>query len=1313
MKTTFKSLALAVASVLALSFSLTSCQERFEIKEVEEGLPVSISFNLSLPMPEEVVITKATNEQETQINKLALLFFKSESSRPIVIEEPLYNLKSKVSGTDYIYTVTCEDDEVTSGDWYLYAIANYNSSDYGSASLDKIKSMSKAQLDAYTIKQGEVHLDMLDNGLLLTGKYGDGGAAGNSGLITLEPGENDLTGDDVARIHLRRIVSKISVKVAAGEGVTFVPEKIVIRNYSQSSTLFERDGWQNAAGAVNYTYGTFPGDLGYLGAADSFVDQTAYFDKNGAITFYMMENAQTAKEAFPADDYRYRESRTADLKSADPEAGFYYAPDNATYVVITGTYNGPGVKVVDGEYVVDTENTATGDVTYTVHLGNFSTTGANTIGKQDNFTIRRNTKYDYTIKVVGVKNIVVEAETNDEGNPGAEGNIVSNTEGTTNLIVDSHYETIQLAIPAAKYDEYVLRVTTPYDDETYHSNVEGSVFPTDVDWITFMPSKSATEVAEYKPAKAYSVSTLMDTFFKNFDASKSSTYSDYCYYDATNKIAYVTAFVNEYFYEGKPLKEFVNTELREMTIVAGMSVSADKRSTYAATNLFSIKQRPIVSVYNLDVANPFGMEVIEEYKDPVTLNSSKSDSSTSTSASYGWKNFASNFVTVSTSGTVSNDDSKQWSSYYDMTKLAHFDNSAYFEASEENGEYGLYQCLSRNRDLDGDGKISGDEIKWYLPSHDECLTIWDGYPSLSYLAKANSSKLYFSSTNSTSRTWWVDEGSAFGAYKTDTQWNNGGMNSVRCIRALKDYNKQTSAVSSFDSANREISLSGLGEGSIRANGKTGEYSKNHYRDEAPDQLPTSFIVASSNLSFSAGDIYEIQAPRVRLAGYNDANKIFIQISNYTTLSAVGTLYYTKGTETAQTAISSETVTGINPSSLTWTAVDDVTSTATINLYSERTISGTSYTSNPTVVTFTRVQNESSDEYSYSTAVSLGSAVDETQHAYPYVSNSVNLELDQNRVSFTVNNYSNLSTPTYTLSQKDGAPTDVSSYYPVVDKFETDGSAVRIWLKNTGARDNQNFYYVKNQSGKSSQNYTAGGVSFGQYNSYASVSLNNSDWNNNKVVITLYSTMYSSGYRGYDYRGTNYQTVIEVTRSTSTPYYTVNDGAAVKITSAYTTVNFTESSFVDNAISIRVYAQEYNTSDAYASYVYVFRSNGEYSYSYDYAKGATKTEELNKTTHSSFTQDEVASSSYCELYYSEETDKSDLGKWRIPNERELGVMFLYYPNGLTKYTASRSLYNRGSNVSRPYYVEGSTGSYFITTDSGHSDPFYIRCVRDAE
>jgi len=1311
MKRTFKSLALTVASVLSVSFFLASCQERFDKIEVEEGLPTSISFNLALPMPAEVTMTKATLEQETQINKLALLFFKSEDSRPIVIEEPLYNLKSiSQSGTDYIYTVTCENEEVTSGDWYLYAIANYNTTDYGTVSLNQIRSMSKAQLDNYTIKQSSVRLDMMDNGLLLTGKYGDGGAAGNTGLITLQPGENDLTGDDVSRIHLRRIVSKISIKVAAGEGVTFVPENIVIKNYSQSSTLFERDGWQNAAGAVNYTYGTFPGDLTYLGAAESFANQSAYFDKNGEITFYMMENVQSAKETFPADEYRYREARTANCVSADPTAGFFYAPDNATYIVISGTYNGPGVKVVDGEYVVDNDNTATGDVTYTVHLGNFSTTGANTIGKQDNFTIRRNTKYDYTVKVVGVKNIVVEAETDAEGNPGAEGNIVSNTEGTTNLIVDSHYETVQLAIPAARYDEFVIRLNTPYDpDNTYHSNVEGSVFPKDVDWIKFMPSVSATKVATYKPGEVYGVETLMKTFFANFDATDASTYSDYCYYDSTNKIAYITAFINEYYYTKNPINgaattlgEFVNTDIREMTIVAGMSVSSDKRSTYAATNLFSIKQRPIVSVYNLGVDNPFGMESIEEYKDAVYLTSSKTSESSATanSSSYGWKNFASNFVTVTTSGNsvaISSDDSQTWANYYDMSTLAHFDNGTYFTAKSKTGEYGLYQCLSRNRDEDGDGKISADEIKWYLPSHDECLTIWNGYPALSYVAKANSSKLYFSSTNNASRTWWVDEGTAFGWFKT-----TDGVNNVRCVRALNDYNLEPTATSTFDSSNRKITLSGLGEGSIRANGKEGEYSKNHFRDEAPDQLPTSFVVAKNNLSFTAGDTYNIQAPRVSLAGFTDADQLFVKLSNYTTLSEVGTLYYTQGTSSTQTSITSDTVKGISPSSLTWTTVDDETSTATINLYSKRTLSGSSYESNPTVVTFTRVKNETTGDYSYSGVVSRGSSAEYGQWAYPVVNNYV--AVTSTSAQFTVDNFSQLSDPTYMLAMTAGQ-TSVNNNYPVVDTYKMyNYPTVQIQLKNNAARDNQNFYYVKNQSGKSSDRYN-GGKSVGANQNYFTVTLNDSDWNNNKIILTLYSTI-----RGYT--GTNYQTTIEITRSTSTPYYTINDGAEVRITSAQTTVNFSESSYVDNAVDIKVYAKEY-TADAYVSHVYVYRSNGEYSYSYDYAKGATKSVEVNPTTHSSFSMDEVAASSYCEQYYSEADDKSDLGKWRIPNERELGMMFLWYPNNTTKYTASRSFYDRGGDVTRPYYIQVQNSKYFITTDAAVSSNFIIRCVRDGE
>ena len=99
-----------------------------------------------------------------------------------------------------------------------------------------------------------------------------------------------------------------------------------------------------------------------------------------------------------------------------------------------------------------------------------------------------------------------------------------------------------------------------------------------------------------------------------------------------------------------------------------------------------------------------------------------------------------------------------------------------------------------------------------------------------------------------------------------------------------------------------------------------------------------------------------------------------------------------------------------------------------------------------------------------------------------------------------------------------------------------------------------------------------------------------------------------------------------------------------------------------------------------------------------------------TTKSVFTVDEVKSGEWCQNYYSEEADESDLHKWRIPNEKEFTLMFKYVE--LTENTAAKSKYNRpDTDFNMVYYKNGSN----LTTDyksTSKYDSFILRCVRDA-
>ena len=199
------------------------------------------------------------------------------------------------------------------------------------------------------------------------------------GKLTLTEGGNNLDGELV----LRRLISKSIFVFKNGSGVTFIPESYELHNYSISSTLMERTGWVDKNGKEleeksSTTRGTHPGNLTYKAASStsplllkqSYIPITQKDGENYTFFFYTQENVQGSSDI---TSYNLREERNNGSRD------FKNAPENATYVVVKGRYSGPGEN---------TDEIVTGNVEYTIHLGDFS----QSTGSNGNFTIRRNTK---------------------------------------------------------------------------------------------------------------------------------------------------------------------------------------------------------------------------------------------------------------------------------------------------------------------------------------------------------------------------------------------------------------------------------------------------------------------------------------------------------------------------------------------------------------------------------------------------------------------------------------------------------------------------------------------------------------------------------------------------------------------------------------------------------------------------------------------------------------------------------------------------------------------------------------------------------
>lgn len=825
----------ALLAVIVAAASLSSCEERVET--VQEGVPTSFTIRITTPIPAEVN-TRATDLQETKVSEIALFFYRDGNylDKPKkVIRLSQGNLvlsNSNPSSTNYIYTANIPVDAgLTSGNYFLYAVANYNSSTFGDVNISDLENLSLSELQNTLITKSNEDIQMIEESLLMSGIYG------SDGRITLkESGNNNFQ----ENIHLRRITAKIIFNLTTESGISFQPKTYSVYNCANKCTLFERSGWTGVKGS-------FPGILKSVATADADFSDKLNVDMSGetGMSFYLLENVQNAKET--AGSQKDREKHVS-----ESDQSFKYAPENGSYVVITGIYNGP-ISALASDEVSSTQ--VSGEVSYTIHLGDFS----NAENGYDNYSIRRNTKYIYNVRVTGVNNIYTEASVSSgqEGydygsyDSGAEGTLVNLSAGTTNITVDSHFETIMVKMPGGtSAEEYSLKLDTPKGEFIYTQSSDHSA--ADVSWIKFIKPGSSTSLPSYSPANSTDIFGLLDDVKKN-----GANGGDY--YIVEGDYYYTAAFLDEYYYSDLKLAQFVNAPEREMTLATTIAVSPDGKSSYAVTPIFSIKQQSIKSMYNLALEdsdpsfNPFGIEILEEFS-AVTWNGTKyQDDSYSSSSSE--TNGRSNF-----SGIVSG---KSWSTYVNPSSFGHFDNSTLLHSKAMKIDYARSQCLSRNRDENGNGTIDDAEIKWYLPALQQALTIWYGYPSL-----GNDAKLfidyqgYFTSTlKEQQRVWYIDEGTSFGKYSGASGWLFGyggssssatGLLGVRCARTLKNSSEGPTATTEIAPATKVISLKTLGKESVRTSTVTGEYSS-HIRNEEPDKLPVAFQVAKDFVSDADGN----------------------------------------------------------------------------------------------------------------------------------------------------------------------------------------------------------------------------------------------------------------------------------------------------------------------------------------------------------------------------------------------------------------------------------------------------------------------------
>lgn len=825
----------------ALVVLLASCQEEiWPDGLVKEGVPTTIDFSISVPAADEVAVTKASvAASESEIRELMLIMFEAGGRKMVLDLKPYMDAGTVTEGyRKYTLTKPIDKDmyggDVLSGTYRVYAIANWSSS---FSSLSDLDQLTEAELkEQIATNPGFVY------NISGTERFPMSSVTDNVAI--------ELDGKSSLQIKLKRLVARIEFEFQNGssqvngkdENPNFIPSSYAIYNLPSKANLFSKDN--------NAMSGLADGDFGK--SADISLSSRSF-------EFFMLENVQNVKTT-GCDSQAKRETwsgGTMDAPTLPEDKNFTYAPDYGTFVVVKGSYTGTS-------YI--------GDVSYTIHLGNFSEKTNTANGKDfSNFKVNRNERQIYKVTVNGVRSIVTEVTANNETQPGAEGAFAETAENV--FVLDAHYEKVMMDLTGLGESAYLF-VDTPYcPDNNGHAQVtltektkaELDEMGLDYKWVSFIKPAAADNFPNYVKANSGDIHDLVNDIIAGTGK----------YYAEIDGKKLTAAFVDEYFYETKPdgsaakWTEFANTDNRTMSIRPDISYSTDGNSSLVQNSHIELSQRSIKTTYAFDgkdpndgVYVPFGIETWDETWSNggyFYTNNNNTYSPSGLTDDNGWNN-----TKILTSGAIPANVSKAGylTSISDNSKASHVYTSY-------TGGLGYNACMLRNRDEDNNGVISDSELKWYLPAIQQYTNIWLSEDMLQEDTQLfdraqlngvgdalNRSSVYYSSSQALKRLYWALEGASYGEYNSN--WSNAN-NRVRCVRNLVAnssgaegavYNGVPSILATDNHSANVISVDNIT--AVRNIDHIGEYGIRHSERSSDNLLPRAFEVAKVYLGETIG-----------------------------------------------------------------------------------------------------------------------------------------------------------------------------------------------------------------------------------------------------------------------------------------------------------------------------------------------------------------------------------------------------------------------------------------------------------------------------
>lgn len=722
----------------------------------------------------------------------------------------------------------------------IVGIANLTAPGTGTAfevtedDMDKITTLDELESFVMYMPNHSVERNAL---FMMTGYAVDGSGNTSIDIAGSEGGDTELG----CSIQLTRVDAKVVVNVTSRPGdatwsnfsfepktwrVMRVPAQTYLLPYDEANDKTEEGPWQDNTGshwdysgqnAVYFDSQERP----FEQMTDTEVDNTPYYT-GGSFIFYMPENRKRFRreitETGPAgyalreeSDQKPEENRKPGQDYANGE--FTYADPNSTYLLLTGYLS----------YTMADETVVNTDARYIVHLGYCS-------DNPNDYDTKRNGKYTYNITVTGADDLIVEvtSDNNEERRPGYEGDVVYSSNKI--FYLDSHYDRCLLKIdPSDVTEDMTWSVKTPFstgvhdvDDVRTYDGVE------DFRWIKFTINKKKDirhdQYATYSGDNQYN----SDWYPTSPDISQAKDLMDIDQLIAYLKLVKaqdeymrnlvadgtkdghicITAFIDEnlYYYDpiNDPLQQnpqpqlwhqCVDREDRMLHIIVpdedltGGEYYSPDGNTSLVTSLYSFVQKSIRTVFdasNTQLQTAWGLESVMEgedngYNGRLPVGDVRAAASNPDYNSNGRANSIRWMV------------GKEWEDVIKTTERYGL-NDGYNNAA--------YACLLRNRDLNGNGKVEAEEVRWYLAAIDQLTDIFLGEWALDEASRlypydpANgdmppTGKVYWHYTssspdpeqNNNPNVLWAEEGASRGNYGSSSGIN-GQYYAYRCVRNL-------------------------------------------------------------------------------------------------------------------------------------------------------------------------------------------------------------------------------------------------------------------------------------------------------------------------------------------------------------------------------------------------------------------------------------------------------------------------------------------------------------------------------------------------